>query len=65
VVPEEDWVVVSFHTVPEDELIEERPDPDDRALTRRKVYLAYDSGYLRGILGPDCAQPTSQIDQGD
>jgi hypothetical protein len=38
VVPEVDWVVVSFHTVPDDELIEERPDPDDASLTRKKTY---------------------------
>ena len=31
VVPDEDGVVVSFHTVPEGELVEERPDPDDPA----------------------------------
>lgn len=33
--PAQDWVVVSFHTVPDDELIEERPDLDD------------DTGFLR------------------
>jgi hypothetical protein len=38
VVPADDWVVVSFHTVPEDELIEERPDPDEAGSTRRKTY---------------------------
>lgn len=35
----EDWVVVSFHTVPEEELIEERPDPADARLTRQRLYL--------------------------
>jgi hypothetical protein len=39
VVPDEDWVVVSFHTVPEDELIEERPDRDDAGSTRLRTYL--------------------------
>ena len=39
VVPEENWVVVSFHTVSEDELIEERPDPTDTKLTRQRRYL--------------------------
>ena len=39
VVPDDDWVVVSFHTVPDHELVEERPDPDDAASTHRKTYL--------------------------
>lgn len=39
VVPEENWVVVSFHTVSEDELVEERPDPTDTELTRERRYL--------------------------
>lgn len=39
VVPGDNWVVVSFHTVPEDELIEERPDPSDASLTRQRTYL--------------------------
>jgi hypothetical protein len=34
----ENWVVVSFHTVPEEELIEERPDPTDTQLTRQRLY---------------------------
>lgn len=38
VVPESNWVVVSFHTVPQDELIEERPDTDDAAATRQRRY---------------------------
>jgi hypothetical protein len=37
---ETDWVVVSFHTVPAEELIEERPDPDSAAGTKQMVYLA-------------------------
>ena len=39
VVPGENWVVVSFHTVSEDELIEERPDPADGKLSRQRRYL--------------------------
>jgi hypothetical protein len=34
-----DWAVVSFHTVPADELIEERPDDGREAGTRQKKYL--------------------------
>jgi hypothetical protein len=40
VVPGEDWVVVSFHTAPAEELIEERPDPVDARRTERRTYLA-------------------------
>ena len=36
--PAVDWAVVSFHTVPAQELIEERPDDSD-AGTRQKKYL--------------------------
>ena len=40
VVPrDEDWVVVSFHTVPAEELIEERPDPSGDMATRQMRYL--------------------------
>jgi hypothetical protein len=39
VVPDVDWVVVSFHTVPADELIEERPDAADDHHTRQRRYL--------------------------
>lgn len=39
VVPKNNWVVVSFHTVPAEELIEERPDPTDAGLTLRRRYL--------------------------
>ena len=38
VVPGPNWAVVSFHTVPPEELIEERPDPADPDLTRRRRY---------------------------
>jgi hypothetical protein len=34
-----DWVVVSFHTVPAEELIEERPDPRGGVATRQMRYL--------------------------
>ena len=40
VVPEgPDWVVVSFHTVPAEELIEERPDSDGLGGTKQMLYL--------------------------
>jgi len=35
-----DWVVVSFHTVPADELVEERPAAGDAGEARRRRYLA-------------------------
>jgi hypothetical protein len=35
-----DWVVVSFHTVPAGELIEERPDAAETGRTRQRHYLA-------------------------
>ena len=39
VVAEENWVVVSFQTVSEDKLIEERPDATDTELIRQRRYL--------------------------
>jgi hypothetical protein len=39
VVGEQDWVVVSFHTVPAAELIEERPGPADPREIRSRRYL--------------------------
>src|SRR5204863_5872269 len=40
VVPEgPDWVVVSFHTVPAEELIEERPESDDSGGTKQMLCL--------------------------
>jgi hypothetical protein len=39
VVLEENWAVLSFHTVSEEELIEERPDPADTRLTRQRRYV--------------------------
>jgi hypothetical protein len=38
--PGRDWVVVSFHTVPAEELIEERPAGSDGQGTRQMHYLA-------------------------
>ena len=35
-----DWVVVSFHTVPAEELIEERPDSGNGGEMRQMVYLS-------------------------
>ena len=35
-----DWAVVSFHTVPAEELIEERPDSSSKAATKQMNYLA-------------------------
>jgi hypothetical protein len=42
VVPNEDWVVVSFHTVPAEELIEERPDAADASRMEQKRYVLPD-----------------------
>jgi hypothetical protein len=39
VVREANWVVVSFHTVPAHELIEERPEPGQPEATRRRNYV--------------------------
>jgi hypothetical protein len=39
VVPDADWVVVSFHTVPEKELIEERPDAVDTRRIQQRKYV--------------------------
>jgi hypothetical protein len=39
VVPQKDWIVVSFHTVREDELIEERPDPNDTKPAHQRRYV--------------------------
>jgi len=36
---ETDWAVVSFHTVPAEELIEERPDDSREAGTKQMTYL--------------------------
>jgi hypothetical protein len=49
VVPDQDWVVVSFHTVFDDELIEERPDPDDPVSTRRKLYVGTNTDRLQDM----------------
>ncbi|MGB9474575.1 MAG: hypothetical protein WCE87_05835 [Candidatus Udaeobacter sp.] len=39
VVGTDDWVVVSFHTVPAGELIEEKPDDSGKDGTKQKKYL--------------------------
>ena len=39
VVPKANWVVVSFHTVPEDELIEERPGANNTELIHQRRYM--------------------------
>jgi hypothetical protein len=39
IVPEENWAVVSFHTVAEGELIEERPDKSDAGLMHQRKYM--------------------------
>src|SRR5215472_6320569 len=36
---ETDWTVISFHTVPAEELIEERPDDSQEAGTRQMKYV--------------------------
>jgi hypothetical protein len=36
---EADWVVVSFHTVPAEELIEERPESSEQDRTKQMRYL--------------------------
>jgi hypothetical protein len=40
VVTDVDWVVVSFHTVPAEELIEERPDATNSNRTHQRTYIA-------------------------
>jgi hypothetical protein len=43
VVPKgDDWVVVSFHTVPANELIEERPDETSAGATHQRHYVGRD-----------------------
>jgi hypothetical protein len=39
VVPGDHWVVVSFHTAPAEQLIEERPGPDDPRASLRRLYV--------------------------
>jgi hypothetical protein len=39
VVAETNWIVVSFHTVLDHELIEERPDPESSNAFRRRKYV--------------------------
>jgi hypothetical protein len=44
VVSPKDWVVVSFHTVPAAELIEERPDASDPLSTHQRRYVQVRQG---------------------
>lgn len=44
VVSAKDWVVVSFHTVPAAELIEERPDATDSLSTHQRRYVEVQQG---------------------
>ena len=39
VIPNEDWVVLSFHTAPAEELIEERPDAKNGDITHQRHYI--------------------------
>jgi hypothetical protein len=39
VTPAANWVVVSFHTVPNEELVEERPSPSGSSSTQQRRYL--------------------------
>jgi hypothetical protein len=39
VIADQDWVVVSFHTVLAEELIEERPDAEDASRTHQQHYV--------------------------
>jgi hypothetical protein len=39
IVAKENWIVVSFHTAPADELVEERPDAANTGLTHQRKYL--------------------------
>jgi hypothetical protein len=39
VTPSASWAVVSFHTVPAEELIEQRPDPDKPGSMHQSRYL--------------------------
>jgi len=38
-VPADHWIVVSFHTAGEEDLIEERGDPGTETVTRQGRYL--------------------------
>ena len=44
VVPEHDWVVVSFHTATETDLIEEREETDPSSGPRRQTYSGRNAG---------------------
>ena len=59
VAPGPDWTVVSFHTVPAEELIEERPDPTNWNLTRQKHYVPGGDSFL--IESVDVRDPAAQM----
>jgi hypothetical protein len=44
----ENWVVVSFHTATDTELIEERGDPATHGETRQETYAARSNSKVRG-----------------
>ena len=48
-VSDRDWVVVSFHTVPAHELIEETPAAEDAGRTRRRHYVVADGSALEKV----------------
>src|SRR5436309_8236431 len=50
-----DWVVVSFHTVPAEELIEERPSNSDAGTMKRMVDLASNPKSCRALLRDRCS----------
>jgi steroid delta-isomerase-like uncharacterized protein len=58
VVADEDWAVVSFHTVPAAELIEERPDAADLSKTHQRRYLASAGSFRTDLCLPEPV-PTS------
>jgi steroid delta-isomerase-like uncharacterized protein len=55
VVADQDWVVVSFHTVPAEELIEERPDAADSGRTNQRRYLASAGSFAPEQISPEAA----------
>jgi ribosomal protein S18 acetylase RimI-like enzyme len=56
VVPGQDWVVVSFHTVAAEELIEERHDPADHETIRQNRYLSRENSRPREFQPADLAR---------
>jgi mannose-6-phosphate isomerase-like protein (cupin superfamily) len=61
VVGDQDWVVVSFHTVPARELIEERPAAGDASRTHQRHYVVAERGSLEKVnLGEKLSQFSDQ-----